>query len=117
MEKRGRRSGAKSAGCASSARSASDECPYRVWSSAGDGSLSSGLGLGSGFGLGVASGVGAAEIDSGVGASRVAAIVESARVDHVGRRERGGVELAGASGVDAAGRAKTARTRAVRRST
>jgi hypothetical protein len=106
MGKRGRRSGAKSARCASSAFSASDECPYRVWNSAGDGSLSSGLNLGSGFGLGAGAGVGAgaaAEFGSGAGASRVAAVVESVRVNHVGRRERGGVELAGASGVDAGG--------------
>jgi hypothetical protein len=106
MGKRGRRSGAKSAGCASSASSASDECPYHVWSSASDRSLSSGLGLGSGFGLGVAAGVGAGaaeEFGSSMGASRAAAVVESVRVDHVGRHERGGVELAGASGVDAGG--------------
>jgi hypothetical protein len=88
MGKRWRRSGAKRAGCASSACSASDECSYRVWSSAGDGSLSSGLGLGSGSGLGAASGVGAGateEFDSDAGASRVAVVVKSARVDHVGR--------------------------------
>jgi hypothetical protein len=82
--------------------------------------LSSGFGFGSGFGLGAASGVGAAELDSDVGASRTAVLVESARVDHVGRRERGGVELAGASEVGAeeseqAETAETARTRAVRR--
>jgi hypothetical protein len=115
MGKRGRRSGAKSAGCASSA---SDECPYRVWSSAGDGSLSSGLGLGSGFGLAAGTWVGAGVADdfgSGAGALRVAAVVERARADPVGRHERGSVELAGASGVDAAETAKTVRTRAVRR--
>jgi hypothetical protein len=68
------------------------------------------LGLGSGFGLGVAAGVGAGAAEEfclGVveawAASRAAAVVESARVNHVGRRERGGVELAGASGVDAGG--------------
>jgi hypothetical protein len=107
MGKRGHRSGAKSAGCACSACSALNEWPHRIWSSAGDGSFSSGSGYGFGFGLGAGAGVGAgaaAEFGSGVGASRVGAVVESARVDHVGRRERGGVELASASGVDAAER-------------
>jgi hypothetical protein len=115
MGKRGRRIGASSAGCASSACSASDECPYRVWKSGGDGSLSSGFGLGSGSGLGAGAGVGAGAADaSGVGASRAAAVVESARVDHFDKRERGRVELASASGVDAAEN-ETTRTRAVRR--
>jgi hypothetical protein len=80
--KRGRRSGAESAGCASSACSASDECPYRVCSSAGDGSLSSGVGLGGGAGVGAGA---AAKFGSGGDASRAAAVVESGRVDHVGR--------------------------------
>jgi hypothetical protein len=101
MGKRGLRSGAKSAGCASSACSASYECPYRVCSSAGDGCLSSGFGLGSSEGSG-----------SGVGASRVAVVVESARVDHVGKRERGGV---GATENEQAKTAENARTRVVRR--
>jgi hypothetical protein len=114
MGKRRRRRGAKSAGCASSA---SDECPYPVCSSAGDGSLSSGLGLGSGFGLVAGTWVGAGVADdfgSGAGALRVAAVVERASADCVGMRERGSVELAGERG----GRGRhggDGRTRAVRR--
>jgi hypothetical protein len=110
MGKRGCRSGAKSAGCACSACSALNEWPHRVGRSAGDGPLSPGLDLGSGFGLGAGAGVGtgvAEEFGSGAGASRVAAVVESARVEHVGRHERGGVELVSASA------AETARTQAM----
>jgi hypothetical protein len=115
MGKRGRRSGANSAGRASSA---SNECPYRFWSSAGDGSLCSGLNLNAGFTLAANTWVGAGVADdfgSCTGALHVAAVVEIASADHVSRRERGSVELAGASGVDAAETAEMARTRAVRR--
>jgi hypothetical protein len=118
MGKRGRRSEEKSAGArAASACSASDECPYRVCSSAGDRFLSSGFSLASAFGSGAGAGAGegvAEDLSSGMGASRVAAVVESARVDHVSRRERSRSELASASGVDAAEN-ETARTRAMRR--
>jgi hypothetical protein len=117
MGKRGRRSEEKSAGArAASACSALHECPYRVCSSANDGFLSSGFGLGSGFGSCAGAGVGAGVADdSGSDAAQTparhasAAVVESARTDHVGRRERGGVELASASVVE------TASTREVRR--
>jgi hypothetical protein len=76
------------------------------------------LGLGSGFGLAAGTWVGAGVADdfgSGAGALRVTVVVERASADHVDRRERGSVELAGASGVDTAETAETARTRAVRR--
>jgi hypothetical protein len=68
----------------------------------------SGLGVGSGFGLGAGAGVGAGAVEgfgSGVGASRVAAVVESARVDHVGWCERGGRGRDGGDGEDAGGAA------------
>jgi hypothetical protein len=117
MGKRGRRSGAKSAVCASSACDTSDKCPYHVWRSGGDGSLSSGLGLGSTFGLtaGAEAGAGVTEdFGSGLGASRTTVLVKSARVNHVGKRGCGGVELSIANKVNAAEN-ETARTRAVRR--
>jgi hypothetical protein len=103
MGEGGRQSDAKNAGCASSACSASDECPYRVWSSAGDGSLSSGLGLGAAAGVGASA---AAQFGSGVGALRTAVLVESARVDHVGWCERGRRGRDDGDGKDAGGAAE-----------